>query len=584
MVLEFGAFQLDVQTGELRKNGKPVRLQPQPVKVLALLAANAGSLVTREQIRSQIWSGDTFVDFEQGLNYCIAQIRSALGDRAKSPRYIETLQRRGYRFVAPVRDASCAPETAAKILLAVLPFENLSGDPDQEFFSDGLTEEMITALGRVNPQRLGVIARTSAMRYKGRAHSIDEVARELGVGYVLEGSVRRGADRVRVTAQLIQANDQSNLWSDAFDRSLGDMLALQSDLAGAIAHAIHVRLEPAEEKRRAARRSIDPAAYELYLEGRYLWNTRTRDGLREAVRCFEQAIERHQDYAAAYAGLADVYLTQLDYNDLLPRDAFALANRAVLEALRLDDTLADPHTSLGHLRLHEFNWRAAEQEFTRAIDVNASYATAHYYYGNLLAALGRTDEAIAEGRRVLEIDPMSATARQNLAFLLYLAQRYDEALKQCADANAIDKQPNTAYLTGLVYERLGRYEEAIHVFEQRWSSTSARSQTTVAAAVGFIHAQAGWRDEALQVRNRLEALAGHEYVSSYDLAVLYLALGDADQAVERLWRAHDEYSSMLPYLHVDARFDSLRSHPSFRALIERMRFPPQPRRSASAMG
>jgi tetratricopeptide (TPR) repeat protein len=278
------------------------------------------------------------------------------------------------------------------------------------------------------------------------------------------------------------------------------------------------------------------------------------------------------DYAAAYAGLADVYLTQLDYNYLLPRDAFSLANRAVLEALRLDDTLADPHTSLGHLRLHEFNWRAAEQEFTRAIELNPSYAAAHYYYGNLLAALGRTDEAVAEGRRVLEIDPMSANARQNLAFLLHLGQRYEEALKQCVDANAIDRQPNTDYLTGLIDERLGRYDEALRAFEQRWSAGS-RSRTTVAAAVGFVHAQAGRRDEALQVRNRLEAIAEHDYVSSYDLALLYLALGDRDQAVERLWRAHDQYSSMLPYVNVDSRFEPLRSHPRFRALIERMRFP-----------
>jgi TolB-like protein/Tfp pilus assembly protein PilF len=582
MVFEFGSFQLDVATGELRRDGKPVRLQPQPAKVLALLAGHAGSLVTREQIRAQIWSGGTFVDFEQGLNYCIAQIRTALGDSARSPQYVETLQRRGYRFKASVRDCGAAAEATGKILLAVLPLENLSGDVEQEYFSDGLTEEMITALGRINPQRLGVIARTSAMRYKGRTRTVDAVARELGVGYILEGSVRRGADRVRVTAQLVQASDQSNVWSDAFDRALGDMLALQSELAAAIAQAIRVRLAPAEEKRLASRRPIAPVVYELYLKGRYFWNRRSRESLAASVLCFEQAIEHHTDYAAAYAGLADVYLTQLDYNYLLPRDAFALANRTVLEALRLDDTLADPHTSLGHLRLHEFNWRAAEQEFTRAIALNPSYATAHYYYGNLLAALGRTDEAVAEARRVLELDPMSANARQNLAFLLYLGERYDEALKQCADAVAIDPgSANTDYLIGLINERLGRHDEALAAFHQRWPAASGRG-TTIAAAVGFVHARAGRRDEALQVRNRLESLADQEYVSSYDMALLYVALGDADHAVERLWRGHQEYSSFLPYLNVDARFDSLRSHPSFRALIERMRFPPRPERAPAA--
>jgi TolB-like protein len=308
MVLEFGVFQLDVQTSELRKDGKPVRLQPQPVKVLALLAANAGSLVTREQIRSQIWSGDTFVDFEQGLNYCIAQIRSALGDQAKSPQYIETLQRRGYRFLAPVRGGAASDAAAGRILLAVLPFENLSGDAGQEYFSDGLTEDMIAQLGRINPERLGVIARTSAMKYKNTRKTVSEIGRELGAAYLVEGSVRRGGSRMRVVSQLVRTADQTQVWSHTFERALTDVLALQGELATAIAREVRVSLAPHEAQRLARLAPVDPQAHEAYLKGRYFWNKRTEEAMQQGITCFEEAIRFQPDYAPAYDGISDSYV------------------------------------------------------------------------------------------------------------------------------------------------------------------------------------------------------------------------------------------------------------------------------------
>ncbi len=269
-----GVFELDLKSSELRKQGVPVRLRPQPFKILALLAQRAGQLVTREKIRNQIWSHGTFVDFEQGLNYCIRRIRVALGDDAESPRYIETLQRRGYRLIVPVEEISGeqAPPGAGRVMLAVLPFENLSGAEEQEYFSDGLTEEMITRLGGLNPERLGVIARTSAMKYKHTDKSIHEIGRELGVYYVLEGSVRRAGSRVRIAAQLIQVSDQTHLWAESYQRNLGDILALQSDVAQAIASEIRVKLTPQEEARLASTRPVNPDAYEAYLKGRYFWN------------------------------------------------------------------------------------------------------------------------------------------------------------------------------------------------------------------------------------------------------------------------------------------------------------------------
>lgn len=571
--IRFDRFELDVTAGELRSGGAVVKLQPQPCKVLALLASRAGQLVTRAEIQRQVWTDDTFVDFEQGLNYCVRQIRAALDDQAETPRFIETVPRRGYRFLAPVTAAASAPQAPSRVMLAVLPFENLSGIDNDEYFSDGLTDEMIAQLGRINPQTLGVIARTSAMRYKGTDKSIGAIGSELGVGFVLEGSVRRNATRVRVTAQLIQVCDQSLVWADTYERHVGDVLSLQRDVARAIAGAIQIQLTPQEQQRLASLRPIDSRAYEAYLQGRFAWNQRTRQSLERSVRCFLQAIEIDPEYAAAHAGIADAYMTQLDYNYLLPREAFSLVNRAVLEAIRLEDSLAEPHTSLGHLRLHEFNWRAAEQEFIRAIALNPGYSTAHYYYGNLLAALGRYDEAIDEAQRSLDLDPLSLNARQNRMFLYYLARRYDEALNQADEILQIDPRFLGLYYTlGLVQDRLGRFEEATRSFEVV-SPAGIRRGSTVAAAAAVVVARAGRRDDARATLQRLEGMKADEYVSSYDLALVSLAVDDVDKALAHLSNAIEDHASFVPYINIDARLDPLRTDPRFAAIIERLKFP-----------
>jgi TolB-like protein/Tfp pilus assembly protein PilF len=572
--LRFGAFELDLKSGEVRRGGALVKLQPQPFKVLALLATQAGQLVLREAIQRQVWDDDTFVDFDQGLNYCIRQIRAALGDDAETPGFIETVPRRGYRFLASVEELSPPPRfVARRVMLAVLPLENLSGDEEQEYFSDGLSDEMIAQLGRLNPQRLGVIARTSAMTYKHTSKGIDVIGRELGVSYVLEGSVRRSANRVRVTAQLIQVSDQTHLWAETYDRNVDDMLTLQSELAQAIANEIRVQLTPREQVRLASLRPVNTDAYEAYLKGRYFWNRRTRDALDRSVWHFGKALETDPTYAPAYAGLADAYLTQLDYNYLAPHDAFALANRVVLQALALDDTLAEPHTSLGHLRLHEFNWTAAEQQFKRAIELNPGYGTAHYYYGNLLAAFGRWDEAFAEAQRALALDPMSPNTRQNQLFILYLGRRYDEALAQARETIEIDPTYLAIhYYVGLIYDRLGKHDEAIAAFQKVVGPKTSRG-ATVLAALGHTYAIAGRRDEALTVLRQLEETPKHEYVSTYDLALLHLGLGDTDRAFALFSKAYNDHSSFLPFIKVDARLDGVRSDARFNEVVRRMNFP-----------
>lgn len=565
--VRFEAFELDLARGELRREGSPIHIQPQPLKVLALLAGRPGQLVTREEIRQGIWTADTFVDFDQGLNYCIRQLRSALGDTAEAPRFIETVPRRGYRFVAPLRDE---PPAADRIMLAVLPFQDLSGEPDGEYFSDGLTEEMIAHVGRLSPRRLRVIARTSAMRYKHTDKSIGTIGSELHVSHVLEGSVRRSAGRVRITAQLVLVADETHLWAESFDRRMDDILELQSEIARAIATKIGIQLTPDARGPLAAARTVDPRVYEAYLKGRYFWKKRSRDALARSVRLFSEAVGLDAHYAPAYAGLADVRLTELDYNYLPPREAFALADRELLEALRLDNTLAEAHTSLGHLRLHQFEWDAAERHFLRAIELHAGYDTAHFYYANLLAALGRFDEAVAAADRSLALDPMSANTRQNRLFVFYLARRYDEALDQSLET--LDLDPGYAglhYSLGLIYERRGEYDRAIEAFE-RVSTRKHDRGTTVLAAMGFTHARAGRRARATGILQSLEATARSNYVSSYDLALVHLALGQLDDAAGRLERACEEHASFMPFVSVDARLDELRSDARFRAVVRRL--------------
>jgi TolB-like protein/lipoprotein NlpI len=569
--VQFDQFELDLASGELCKGGAPVRLQPQPLKVLTLLARRAGQLVMRDEIQKEVWTDHTFVDFDQGLNYCIRQIRTALSDNAESPRYIETVPRRGYRFLAHVRSVSSAAER--RVMLLVLPFENLSGDAEQEYFSDGLTEEMISQLGRLNPQRLGVIARTSAMRYKHTDKSIEMIGRELGVSYVLEGSVRRAGDRVRVTAQLVQVLDQAHVWADSFERQVGNILALQSDFAHAIATQIGVQLAPHEEVRLATPPRVDAGAYDAYLKGRFFWKKRSREALQKSVHYFTQAIEIDSGYAPAYAGLADVHLTQLDYNYLPPREAFALADRMLLDALRLDNTRPEPHASLGHLRLHQFDWTAAARQFTRAIELNPGYDTAHYYYANLLAAFGRFDEALAEANRTIELDPLSPNTRQNRLFILYLARRYPQAIQELAETFEMDPAYTALYYyLGLVYERQGAYDQAMEAFH-KVSPKSHNRGATVLAAIGYTHARAGDREAAINVLNQLEELAAREYVSPYDLALLHLALDDEGRAFVYLWKAYDAYSSFLPFANVDARLDAIRGDPRFDALLARLNVP-----------
>src|SRR5205823_1736514 len=421
---------------------------------------------------------------------------------------------------------------ADKIMLAVLPFENLTGDSRQEYLSDGLTEEMITQLGRMHAEQLGVIARTSAMQYKKTQKGMDQIGRELGVAYVLEGSLRRAGDRVRVSAQLIQVRDQTHLWAESYERDLRDILALQSDVAQAIAQEIDLTLSPQQQARMASARPIDPRAYELYSKGRYFWNKRSEEGYTRAIQYFQQAIARDSEYAPAYAGLADTYaLLGSMPNVELPRsEAMPRARAAALKALELDEGLADAHTSLAFVRMHfEWDWPVAKREFARALELNPGYATAHHWYAFWLIAQGRAEEALREIRLAQQLDPLSLIINTDVGEMLYYARRYDEALEQGRRTLELDPGFTLAHrLVGVAYLGTGQVPAAIQELEA--TARVAGPRADVLSSLGFVYGEAGRTQAARKVLEQLEQAAQVQRGMDHSISVVLGALGDKDRA------------------------------------------------------
>lgn len=559
-VYEFGPFRLEPAERRLRRGGSPVPLTPKAFDTLLALVGSAGRAMSKAELMQRVWP-DANVE-EATLAQNIFALRKALADA----RCIETVPKFGYRFVPPVREVHTP---AGKVALAVLPFENLSGDEGQEFFSDGLTEEMITQLSRLGADRVSVIARTSTMHYKGMSKTIGEIGRELGVSYVLEGSVRRSGARVRISAQLIRTTDQIHMWAESYERNLDDVLGLQCDVARAIAHEIRVKLTPQEEARLMRPRAVNPDAYEAYLKGRYFWNKRTKASLEKSLEYFQQATLADAAYAAAHAGLADCYLRQLDYNYLPPQKACELATVSALRALEIDETLAEAHTSLGHRAIHEFDWAGAETSFRRALALNAGYGTAHYYYANLLAAVGRFPEAVAEARRALALDPVAISVILNAAFIDHLAGRPDEARVLLEKALEIDSNfAHVHYYSGLIYERQRMYDEAIRAFRKALGRGTGNL-----AALGHACGLAGERPEALALLQELQDRSKTEYISPYDLALIMIGLGEIDQAFGFLDKAYVERAGGLAFLKSDPRLNPLHDDPRFRSLVHRLNFP-----------
>lgn len=573
-VLRFGVFEVDLRAGELRKHGLKIKLQEKPFQVLTTLLEQPGNVITREELRRRLWPEDTFVDFEHSINIALNKLRVALSDSAKNPRFVETLARRGYRFVAPVDKRVQASPSSGKVMLAVLPFENLSNDPSQNYFSEGLTEEMITQLGRMHPRSLGVIARSTAMHYKGTEKRADQIGQELGVGYILEGSVRRAIDRVRITVQLIQVSDETHLWAETYDRKLADVLDIQREVARRIAKSLAVELLPDQQTALSRTSTRDSEAHEAYLKGRYFWNRRTEEGFQKAIVHFEQAIARDPNYALAYTGLADCYGSLDLFGGLHPSEAARRAKTAASKALEIDGKLAEAHTSLAFAQLlFDWDWPGAEREFKRALDLNPNYVTGHHWYGLFLALMGRFDEAFAQMRHALNLDPLSLVLNSHLGLILYYARRFDEAIQQFHKALELDQSfPVTNYLLGLAYLKKEMMNEAISEFHK--ADQLSQSHPGALAGLGQAHGLAGRNAEGRQYLEKLRAVSKTRYVSQYFMACVCIGLGEKDQAFDCLEKAFQERSGWMPHLKVSPIVDGLRSDPRFKSLIQRVGLPP----------
>ena len=607
-IVHFGIFQIDLKARELHKAGVKVKLQEQPFRVLALLVERAGQVVTREELRQRVWPTDAYVAFDQGLNNAIKKVRDALGDSADSPRFVETLARHGYRFVAPVGSLpqrhsepqvrsglrshwkfafiglasasllaalaywawhrSNAGAPTEKVILAVLPFDSLGHDPDQEFFSDGLTEEMIAQLGKLNPERLTVISRGSVARYKDSRLAANQIGGELHADYLVQGSVRRSADRVRITVQLIQVRDQTDLWAESYDRELKDILTLQDSVSRTIANQIHITLTPGQRTRLRGG-NLEPEAYEAYLKGRYYWNKRTGEGLQKALVYFQQAINRDSTYGAAYSGLADCNSGLAWHGFKSPAEALPIANAAALRAIEIDPQSAEAHASLGLVLTHRWDWAGAEAEFKQALRLDPRYANAHHWYGDYLSIMGRHDEALLEARQALELDPLNLMIGTWVGRRYYLAGKYDLAIEQGRNTEELDANFAAAHLLlGENYVQVGLHDQGLA--ELQTAAGLSGNSPLYLAQVAVAYASAGKNTEALQIVAQLQSIASTRYVSPYGLAQIYAALSDKEQTFKWLQLAYEGRAVWMSYLAVDPVFHSLRSDQRFQDLLRRV--------------
>jgi TolB-like protein/Flp pilus assembly protein TadD len=563
-IIRFGTFELDVRAGELRKQGARIRLQEQPLRILEMLLAHPGQLVSREELRGRLWPSDTFVDFEHGLNKAINKLREALNDSAESPRFVETIPRRGYRMISPLAKAQGRIES-----LVVLPLEDLAHDPAQEHFADGMTEALITNLAKIGALR--VISRTTAMRYKQTDKSVPQIAQELNVDAVVEGTVQRSGERVRISAQLIQGSTDTHMWADSYERDLRDILALESEVARAIATEVQAKLTPREEAQLArARPAVNPEAYEAYLMARHYWSQRSAEGLKKAAEYFRQAIDKDASYAPAHVGLADVCASAGFWAFASPAEGAGKAKALARKSLEIEET-GEAHAALGWaILLYDYDYAASEKEFQRAIALYPDYSFAHMWYGHCLACMGRLDEALVENRRALQLDPLSLIAHVCYVAVIWFLRDLDRCIDHCR--SALDINPDYAGLRWMLANALqtkGCHEEAIR---ERQRIVDARPGSVMfLAQLGVSYAAAGMRSEALHVLDQLDELRGHKYVMPVWLAMIHTGLRERDEAFRWLDAALAERSSWLAYLNVHPDWDYLRPDPRFQELLDRMK-------------
>jgi TolB-like protein/DNA-binding winged helix-turn-helix (wHTH) protein/Tfp pilus assembly protein PilF len=640
--MRFGAFEIDFKAFELRKHGLRLKLSEQPFQILALLLEKPGEVVTRDEIRNRLWPGDTFVDFDHGLNNAVMRLREVLGDSSDKPRFIETLPRRGYRFIAPIGETNGAAPGArpghpaaqtdangaspsdrgpavstgnaktwltfpriallsaaalafavfsgmavhyvrgmesAKTIsghgmsLVVLPLENLSGDKEQDYFADGMTDELTANLAKIRSLR--VISRSTAMAYKGTHKPLSEIARELHVDAVVEGTVLRAENRVRITAELVQVSTDHHLWADTYESPIGDVLALQNRVSSAIVDQIRINLTKEDKERLAKNPAVSPEAYEEYLKGRYYWNKRSDEGFAKAIGYFEAATRRDPQYALAYAGLADCYgiIGATIYGSVPAAEAAPKAKAAAMRALEIDPTLAEAETSLATAKFnYDWDWAGAAEGFKRAIQLDARYATAYQRYSLYLSAMGRFDESFEQIQKARDLDPLSISINSSFGWRLYLARQYDRSIAQLRGTLEMDPAYEWPQLIlGQAYEQKGDFNSALAAL--RKAVELSHESPLMVSALAHAYALSGNSVEAQRLVAQLLVQAKNQYVSPYYIAIVYVALGKNELAMDWLEKALADRSNGLVFLKVEPELDPLRSNPRFIALQRHLNFP-----------
>jgi TolB-like protein/Flp pilus assembly protein TadD len=572
--IRFGVFELHIRSGELLRKGSKVNLQDQPFQALVLLLEHPGELVTREELRKNLWPQNTFVDFERGLNKAINKLRAALRDNPDKPQYIETLPQRGYRFIAPIENAAPAPDplrtpSAPRIdSIAVLPLENLSDDPAEEYFSDGMTEELICAIARIDSLR--VISRTSAMLYKGSRKSLPEIAKELGVDAILEGTVARSGERVRITAQLIYAPEEKQLWAGRYARDLREILQLQAEIAQNIAVQIHKLVDPKRVFSQPARQ-VHPQAYEACLKGNFFRDKMTPEDLEKSLKFYTQAISLDPAYAQAYGELSQTYFYCGVFGMGHPGELFPRARVNAVKALELDETVPSAHNALAAIHIfYDWDWNAAEAESRRAVELSPGVSVTRSHLADYMSLQGRHGEAISEIRQVLNLDPVSVEYNRFCALILYRARRCDESIAQCKVAQEFDpNDANTLWFFALALEEKGELHEAIAKLKHAVSLSPAPHYK---ALLGRACALAGERAKAIEILDELKAMSQRRYISPFDLAVVSVGLGDLDAAFQWFEEAYRQRVFRLVELTMPM-FDSLRPDPRWQDLVLRIGLP-----------
>jgi TolB-like protein len=570
--IRFEEFELDVSGYELRRAGDAVKLERIPMELLMFLAANPGRLVLRSELVDRIWGKNHFLQDESAINTAVRKLRAALSDDAGKPRFIETVTGKGYRFTAAIREALSKPEAASiapnRTILAVLPLENLSEPPRESYLNDGFTEELTTCLGALAPDRLGVIGRTSAMECQRRGLTVREIGRELGADLVLEGSVRRQQQRVRISVRLLQVSDQAQTWAKSYDQDLGDLLAWQCDVAREIVREVTSAASLASVPAPARKRRVQPQAYECYLKGRHVWNKKTPRAYAEAVRLFQQAIDLDPAYALPYVGLADTWI-MMGIHGLAPAgETYPRARAAAGKALELDATLAEAHTALAEVsKGYDWNWLEAEAGYREALRLNSNHAVAHQWYANLLSILNRHSEAIVEAEEARRIDPLAPPIAGFVGFTYFRARRYEEAAREAEKAVEMDPRlPIVNWFLGQIYAQRRQFDWALHVLSI--AAAESHGAAIYVAMLGHVHGRAGDRAAALDALQQLDSLSRDKYVSPLDYSIVHVGLGDVDGALAWLERAIDERVMRVTELPT-ATFDELRAEPRFQALAAR---------------